>query len=435
MRIVCPQCGYARDIPEEKIPARSTIANCPKCQFRFRFRESPEDLPESGLQPEPEPRLQPRMARPAVPDSSEPIYPPRPSRPVVPEPVPDTTPPPQRFDAFPAKSQARWLPDPEPETAPRETFRPSVPEPLPADPWSRLDQGTPDEPQPSPEPLARQEVSAPRAQARPDTPDGPDGPDAPPADDPPQAQAQPGLRDIWARLQSMDKDEPRPGGRQHEGETGQARPEAGLPQEALVPWERLERFGAVPAYTRTVKNILLNPGDFFEAVPAWTGLLRPLAFALITCELMLVFMLFWNFLGIPNLLDLGRTELLMGLGAGFMGRVAWLAMPPAILAAFLLLDAWLAHLLLGLLRGAAKGFSDTFRVMCYSGAPWTLAVLPVPNTYLIPLVLIWHMTMQAIGLKKLHASGYPQVLAAVLVKWSMFCLAGLALLHVLVTHR
>ncbi|MFP5239249.1 MAG: zinc-ribbon domain-containing protein, partial [Acidobacteriota bacterium] len=38
MRIVCPQCGYSRDIPEDKIPARSSIASCPKCSFRFRFR-------------------------------------------------------------------------------------------------------------------------------------------------------------------------------------------------------------------------------------------------------------------------------------------------------------------------------------------------------------------------------------------------------------
>lgn len=37
MRITCPQCGFTRDVPREKIPANSVIVNCPKCACRFRF--------------------------------------------------------------------------------------------------------------------------------------------------------------------------------------------------------------------------------------------------------------------------------------------------------------------------------------------------------------------------------------------------------------
>jgi len=59
----------------------------------------------------------------------------------------------------------------------------------------------------------------------------------------------------------------------------------------------------------------------------------------------------------------------------------------------------------------------------------------VPYSYLIPVVLIWNMTLQAIGLKKLHGAGYPQVLASVLVKWSMVFMSTFAVLHLLITRK
>lgn len=37
MEIKCPQCGFSRPIPENKIPAGSVIARCPRCACRFRF--------------------------------------------------------------------------------------------------------------------------------------------------------------------------------------------------------------------------------------------------------------------------------------------------------------------------------------------------------------------------------------------------------------
>lgn len=38
MRILCPMCGYAREVDEAKIPARAQMATCPKCSHKFRFR-------------------------------------------------------------------------------------------------------------------------------------------------------------------------------------------------------------------------------------------------------------------------------------------------------------------------------------------------------------------------------------------------------------
>jgi len=38
MRILCPMCGFAREMDEDKVPARAQMATCPKCAHKFRFR-------------------------------------------------------------------------------------------------------------------------------------------------------------------------------------------------------------------------------------------------------------------------------------------------------------------------------------------------------------------------------------------------------------
>lgn len=38
MRILCPNCGFGREMDEAKVPARAQMATCPKCAHKFRFR-------------------------------------------------------------------------------------------------------------------------------------------------------------------------------------------------------------------------------------------------------------------------------------------------------------------------------------------------------------------------------------------------------------
>ncbi|MBQ3059315.1 MAG: zinc-ribbon domain-containing protein [Desulfovibrio sp.] len=37
MNITCPQCGFSRQLPPERIPDKAVMATCPKCSCRFRF--------------------------------------------------------------------------------------------------------------------------------------------------------------------------------------------------------------------------------------------------------------------------------------------------------------------------------------------------------------------------------------------------------------
>lgn len=47
MEIKCPECGFAREVPEEKIPPTAKMATCPKCGQRFSFREDHDQAGES----------------------------------------------------------------------------------------------------------------------------------------------------------------------------------------------------------------------------------------------------------------------------------------------------------------------------------------------------------------------------------------------------
>lgn len=37
MRITCPNCGFSRDVPPEKLPQRPVRATCPQCRHKFPF--------------------------------------------------------------------------------------------------------------------------------------------------------------------------------------------------------------------------------------------------------------------------------------------------------------------------------------------------------------------------------------------------------------
>ena len=43
MKIICPDCQFSREVDETRIPARSQVATCPKCQTKFKFRDLPEE--------------------------------------------------------------------------------------------------------------------------------------------------------------------------------------------------------------------------------------------------------------------------------------------------------------------------------------------------------------------------------------------------------
>lgn len=70
MEIICPQCNFARNIPDEKIPDRAEMATCPKCRHKFRFRKL---APDASAQVPPGPSEE--QISPGQPEASQPLQP------------------------------------------------------------------------------------------------------------------------------------------------------------------------------------------------------------------------------------------------------------------------------------------------------------------------------------------------------------------------
>ena len=249
------------------------------------------------------------------------------------------------------------------------------------------------------------------------------------ADPPPRVD---GVRDIWARLQAMDVNRSKKRRAEHQ-RPAEDDPEA-PPRETVVdpiPWERQDAYGFFPGLFLTLKKILLQPMEFFGSLPEGRPKSKALVFSLLISEFLLVIDFLWSLMNLrvrvggPTQQDalhaMGNSPSLYFLGA--------LLLVPAALAAGIYIDAWFTHLLLLLFRSNKKGFNETFRVLCYSSAPTVLSAVPVAGQLLSPIILIWYMALQAIGLKKCHEGAYTQTLAAIFIKWSIYLFLTLAVLQ------
>lgn len=70
MRILCPMCGFGREIDEAKIPPRAQMATCPKCAHKFRFRVVDDLEPSAAALSAPAPLNPPSSPPPAGQDLS-----------------------------------------------------------------------------------------------------------------------------------------------------------------------------------------------------------------------------------------------------------------------------------------------------------------------------------------------------------------------------
>lgn len=542
MRITCPECGFSRDVPDDKVPAATAVATCPKCRHRFRFRHFDDGFepgPSAGEPPRSEPRYAgeqeggdaPRSGFGATPRFSGAVRRGRESGDAADSGLRSYEPADNPYAPGASREHGRTFPPPsahwEPSLSAEES--PAPPDALPDAP---LDEAAPA--RRAPHPAAVDPAAGPEHEEERLRVDVRDASSAPSKNT--EVRQEPnGVRDIWARLQAMDDEDgapppppgphgpggisravSAPGGESpaaraagpagpagHDPSSG-ARPQAApsrtapadedsfspgqasaarsgdpvpggngsAPDEAVpggdgrgapdspdspgssdstgaygssgpwpgrsddaaqgeVPWERLDAYGFFPGLVLTFKRILFQPVEFFESMPLGRGKGKALVFNLLLSEFLLLVDFLWALLGVrAKLADTGQTDALAAMaGVPGIGFLILLVMVPVFMAAGIFLDAGLTHLLLKLLRGSSKKFDETFRVMCYSAAPTVLSAVPVAGQLLSPVILIWYMTLQAIGLKKVHGAAYSQALAVVLIKWSLYLFLLLGMLH------
>ncbi len=424
MRITCPHCEFSREVPDDKVPARSVRATCPKCKHKFQFRrigneavssldEQTQDMTGAVSSPTPVAPIRQEPEMPAYEQRAS--EPPRSLRSTLPQ---DDVPPTYDQDpdqvAYQDPDQVAYQDPPQEhysEESPIESVRYTEPQEgdTEQDNESNAHVAYDDTPTDTNEPSS----SRTPGQMRADNPD----------DIPFQHRHHLSKssdregQDIWSKLEAMEQDTRRRADNEVE------------PVDDAIPWEHLDRHGFLNGFASTIFKIMFKPLSFFgnmardERETPKIG--KALVFNILISELIVLMDFVWLFVGARTKLAGGEEarELLHVLSdSPGLELLVFMLLIPFMFAIAAYIDAGLIHLLLMVFRGAKRSFAHTFRAICYSGAPLIILAIPVAGQVLSPMVMVWSMSLQAIGLQRVHGIASTQALAAVLIKWTLYVL-------------
>lgn len=416
MEIICPECQFARQVDESKIPARSQLATCPKCRTKFQFRELPEEDPIPA--PEPASALE------------EPIIQPLSDDPVDNESAPEA----EAEDAGPSGPSQATLPM-GPTVTDKQSAAPVPPETDETEPvfpsftapgerpkeelWDKLHDMTPPgagnrQPTQEPEP-ARPEYAEHDTYAQPTNQPGHEDQATPPSYQ--DQQAVPG----WTGEFNEDFPDPMQEDFHEEDEDDNG---------PLVPppFEQLDRYGFFNGLYMTIKLVLTAPRLFFSVMPVGGGLAKPLTFTILLTMVQSFSQYFWGMAGLSNSMAT-EGEPVAGISGALAPLIMLLLMPALIAAGQFVMTAFY-HILLVIMRSAEQGFEGTFRALTYSNAPIILGLFPMPMKEIemgwMFVVAIWGLILTIIGLKYVHKSSYAKVIPVALIPLLLAMIAGLA---------
>lgn len=497
MRITCPECGFERQVPDDKVPATSVVATCPKCKNRFKFRElgarpvygvhsdgfgpgedsveaaeaedirsesvRPQDARSEDAQSESRPSEAPPEETPAAPGVQEPGDSPEPQAAEEPDVAEEDL-----AGRYSPPPSATWVPDEEgaaASAAPSPLAPSAAKDEVPQAPSASLESASPDDfggdqDDPGLEDIPEAGILMAPGPDQPDQPDQPEQPEraepaaastpsgqgrketrisqaseAEGAQEPPPGQEKDGVRDIWARLQAMDDESASSSAKAqktagHDASGGDLA--AGEQREdGEPPWERLENYGFFSGLVLTLKKILFQPVEFFESLIPGRGVVKSMVFYLVLLESLLLVDFLWIFIGIQtNPLDPSQMRNLNLPDLTGPGFLISLILTPVLFAGALCLFSLVLQGLLTVFQCAARGVGDTLRVVFYGTAPMILYAVPVTRLIMLPVIVIWIIALQAIGLKKVQGGPYANTLAAIFIVWSVCMFAFGALLKV-----
>ncbi|MBG0790761.1 MAG: zinc-ribbon domain-containing protein [Desulfovibrionaceae bacterium] len=401
MQIVCPECNFSREVDESKIPPRSQVATCPKCQTKFKFR----DLPEQDF------LIEESATADAVPEQE-----------VRPESTPETLPGPE------AKAESAAMPEAEIEARPetqadsvlkpfsqKDPVKPTSEEPtFPGIPqpdedaegglWDRLHTMTPPETKPD----AHREPG-PKAERKPPIIGSRYG--QPEEDD---ADRQP----VSGWTGEFNSDFPDPMDFEaNEDEDGEPE-EAGHDMQVPPPFEQLDRYGFFSGLFMTIKLALFSPRLFFSVMPVGNGVSKPLTFAILVALIQTLAQFVWGVAGLtPGMAFTSSGMAIVDYNA--TNGMFELLLTPAFAAITLYVFTGFYHVILTLLRSGNKGFEGTFRALAYAYAPMITGIIPMPTVSIAMawmfLYAVWSLVLTAIGFRHIHKSSYLRVIPALLM--------------------
>ncbi|WP_272700268.1 YIP1 family protein [Desulfovibrio sp. Fe33] len=397
MQITCPECRFTREVDENRIPARSQVATCPKCQTKFKFRDLPEEeflLEEAEPAARPEPASAPQP--PAAPESA----------------VSETsTPEPQAEPAPETYSPPRHEPPTRPEIRAdkeREKAFPNLPDPDDDSNdalWQRLHTMTPPD-------KGRSVQDEPHAEHRYGAEEHRQEQDQEPV---------PG----WTGEFNADFPDPMQEEFMNEDEDE-------MSMQVPPPFEQLDRYGFFHGLFLTLKLVLLSPRLFFSVMPVGNGLSKPLTFAILVSMIQTVAQYAWGVVGLTPGVDVS--------GQGFQAvpydatnGLFELLLTPAFVALSLFAISGFYHVILSLLKVGGKGFEGSFRAVAYAYAPMMTGIIPMFTVEFMAgwmfLYAVWGLALTAIGLKHIHKTGYSKIIPVLLLPLLLGMIMALLMLQ------
>lgn len=152
-------------------------------------------------------------------------------------------------------------------------------------------------------------------------------------------------------------------------------------QKQPVPWAKKKEIGFFNALWKTIKQVLFQPGDFFENLEIKGSYSEPFLFyfIVVTSATTISFLLqVFLYKKSPSQLLLFITFLLIVLG--------------------LYIGSALLHLCV-LLFGGKGGFKGTFNVLAYKAATSIFSIIPVIGMFIAGA---WDIVVGVIGFKRIH---------------------------------
>ncbi|MGL1861924.1 MAG: zinc-ribbon domain-containing protein [Pseudodesulfovibrio sp.] len=369
MEIICPDCKFSREVDETKVPARSQVATCPKCQVKFKFRELPDEEP-----------LEEKPTEAAPIQEEEPVLKPW-TNPSAAEPRPET-PPAAKEDTDPV-----FPPLSAPGEDPKEGLWDKLGDMTPPEAMPKAVETTPEAPQPI------QETQEPV----------------------------PG----WNGEFSDSFPDPMHGDVESENEENAS-------PLVPPPFEQLDRYGFFHGLYMTIKLVLKTPRLFFAVMPVGGGLAKPLTFAILLSMIQAFAQLAFGATGLVPGIDINNQEILEN-AYNLSNGVFELLFTPAVVAVTLFFTAGFYHLILIVLKADNKGFEGTFRAVAYASAPIITGIIPMVSFEVLSVWMaiyaIWGLVLTTIGLRYIHRISYAKVIPVVLMPLLVGLIAGFMLLQ------
>lgn len=366
MKVICPECNFSSEIPEDKIPANAQLATCPKCGIKFQFRELPpvEEQAESG--PENVPYEDGSYQTPESTDS-HPAYQDHGMQSYGTEEAQHT----------PEQNQADSL-------AGEQQYSGEHNRDYSQEQHSYTHENAEADERPHVQDAELHQNYAERT---------------------PEDTTEKG--DIWQRLDSMrpDNDNEIPA------------PAKNSDAENEVPFENLEKYGFFPGLFLTIKKILLSPAAFFKDMEL-TGFIKPLIFFILIVEFSQICSFIWTTAGILAPIDadvtrqIGSSLLSNPTQSPTMLAVMSLIIYPIAMGGLLFPTAAFTHVMLMIFGAGEKGYQATFRVAAYSAAPLVLCVVPIIGDAVGALISI---AISIIAYKSIHNTSYMRVVLSIVM--------------------